>query len=224
MEGGINITRDECIKFDDTFAEVEHSGIKCFVTPTGKVMSWNGKEYIERQWKYNKDGYAVVSISDGIKYRSVGIHVLVAKAWVENPLNKPEVNHLDFDRKNPWAYNLEWVTHQENIEYSSKAGKYKGRFGEDNPNYGNNTLHLRYTQDKDFAKEKQSRPGKQNGRAIPCNLYNSNNELIGKFDYQSEAVDYLKSIGVIEEKYVSCSAIRYLKREQGYKGYYLKSI
>ena len=51
------------------------------------------------------------------------VHRLVAKAYCENPDNKKEVNHIDSNRANNAADNLEWVTRAENVAHhvSSKA-------------------------------------------------------------------------------------------------------
>lgn len=218
------MTKEECAMLDDDFMPLEYNGFKVYVTPTGRVKSWNGKEFIERKWRLNKDGYPVVAVQDGIRYRSISVHILVANAWVANPLDKPEVNHMDFDRENPWAYNLEWVTHQENVAYSRQANRWPSMKGENNPNYGNNTLHLRYQNDKDFAKEKQSRSGGRNGKAKACQLFHVIDGLIGSFEFQRDAVNCLISRGVVKEKANKESVIHYLKREQGYKGYYLRNI
>lgn len=43
------------------------------------------------------------------------IHRLVAKYFVDNPLGKPEVNHIDGNTLNNHYSNLEWVTRRENI-------------------------------------------------------------------------------------------------------------
>lgn len=219
------MTKDECIKQSNNFVIVEHNGFYAKVSPTGIVYDIsNPEKVILRKWHYNNDGYAVVSLVRERKWATVGVHILVAKGWVPNPENKLEVNHLDFDRRNPWAYNLEWVTHKENVSYSHKAGRYVGRFGKDNPNYGNNTLHLRYLEDKDLAKEKQSRPGGKNGRAKPCQLFHTSKGLIGTFEYQRDAVYYLIRHGIVKKGASLESVIYYLKREQGYKEYYLRLI
>ena len=50
------------------------------------------------------------------------IHRLVAEAFIPNPDNKPEVNHIDSNRANNHASNLEWVTHSENMRHSYNKG------------------------------------------------------------------------------------------------------
>lgn len=44
------------------------------------------------------------------------VHRIVAKAFIPNPNNLPEVNHKDNNTSNPCASNLEWVTRKENMK------------------------------------------------------------------------------------------------------------
>jgi NUMOD4 motif/HNH endonuclease/NUMOD1 domain len=66
----------------------------------------------------NDDGYLVVSLSKHGYGKRFYVHVLVAKAFIENPKGKPFVNHVDGNRGNPIAENLEWVTQSENMKHS----------------------------------------------------------------------------------------------------------
>lgn len=218
------ITKEWCKNNDSNFIKVEYNGFSALISPTGRVKIWNKTNYVEKEWRYNADGYPVITLTDGKRYRSIAIHILVACAFVPNVYNKPEVNHLDFNRANPCAYNLEWVTHKENIAYSYKAGRYKGKFGKENPNYGNNKLHMRYLADKDFAKEKQSRPGGKNGKAKPCSLFHQTKGLIATFEYQREAVYYLVEIDIVEKGKNPETIIKRLRSEKGYKDYYLRLV
>ena len=59
----------------------------------------------------NSHGYNRVCIK-GKYYR---VAILVAKAFVQNPENKPEIDHINTIRTDDRASNLRWVTHKENM-------------------------------------------------------------------------------------------------------------
>lgn len=86
-----------------------------FISEDGKVLNKFNKELKPVD---NGKGYLRVNLttSDGIICKS--IHRLIAEAFIPNPNNLPEVNHLDCDRTNNSISNLEWCTHGYNIKYS----------------------------------------------------------------------------------------------------------
>ena len=49
-------------------------------------------------------------------------HRLVAEAFIPNPDNLPEVNHIDSNRANNHVSNLEWVTHSGNMKHAYHKG------------------------------------------------------------------------------------------------------
>ena len=68
-------------------------------------------------------GYLQIRIRVDGKNRTFKIHRLVASSFVPNPDNKPFVNHIDNDRTNNNASNLEWCTPKENYDWCAKQGR-----------------------------------------------------------------------------------------------------
>lgn len=81
----------------------------------------NKKDMILKQQKNHK-GYPVVTLQDGNYKKTVMVHRLVAKAFIENANNKPQVNHIDGNKENNHFSNLEWCTNQENQIHAIKSG------------------------------------------------------------------------------------------------------
>lgn len=63
----------------------------------------------------------VVLCKDGEK-KNRFVHVLVANAFLPNPNNLPQVDHIDTDKSNNHLSNLRWVTSAENIRYAFEKG------------------------------------------------------------------------------------------------------
>lgn len=166
----------------------------------------------------NSDGYPVVSINN----RAISVHRIVALAFVynPNPKEKIEVNHIDFDRTNSHYTNLEWVTHAENIAHSAKNGRYVGKFGKDNPNYGNTKLSEFYKENPEIALQKQSRKGIQNGMSKPIELY-KDGVLVKKFEYIGDCCKYLHiNHGFSDNaEIVRVGIRRSIKKNVPYKGF-----
>jgi len=68
------------------------------------------------------DGYLATVIRVNGEKRNVAIHRLVALAFIPNPEHKEQVNHINGDKNNNSVSNLEWVTHEENIEHAIETG------------------------------------------------------------------------------------------------------
>ena len=76
-------------------------------------------------------GYPKLSVIFNNKRKHFTIHRLVAKLFIPNPDNKPQVNHIDGNKLNNDASNLEWCTAIENIAHAVKSGLRVARKGED---------------------------------------------------------------------------------------------
>ena len=69
----------------------------------------------------NKQYYATTLHINGFR-KTFKIHRLVAMAFIPNPKNKPQVNHIDGNKLNNHANNLEWCTAKENMIHALKNG------------------------------------------------------------------------------------------------------
>ncbi len=64
-------------------------------------------------------GYARVHLWKNGKAKYHAVHRIVAEAFIPNPEGKPMVNHIDENKSNNHAGNLEWVTHIENCYHGT---------------------------------------------------------------------------------------------------------
>lgn len=69
-------------------------------------------------------GYKYVTIRnhEGKARKHLKVHILVAKAFIPNSSNLPEVNHKDGNKLNNAVSNLEWVTHHQNMTHAGETG------------------------------------------------------------------------------------------------------
>lgn len=70
----------------------------------------------------NGKGYLVVALYKNGKRYFKKIHRLVAEAFIPNPDNKSEVNHIDGNKSNNNYTNLEWSTTKENCRHRQDTG------------------------------------------------------------------------------------------------------
>lgn len=106
---------------DEVFVPITWAKGHYEISNTGKVRSVLGgrRRGIELKQSINTTGrYSVVTlvVNRRKKYRKV--HRLVASTFLDNPLNKPCVNHIDGDKQNNSTDNLEWCTRSENIKHA----------------------------------------------------------------------------------------------------------
>lgn len=78
----------------------------------------------------SKDGYLKNAVSNLGKLNSFLVHRQVALAFIGNPKNKLEVNHINGIKTDNIVSNLEWVTRSENCQHSFDIGLQKPKRGE----------------------------------------------------------------------------------------------
>ena len=80
------------------------------------------KNGLKRKTSITRAGYALITLSKNAVKKTFLLHRLVAEHFVPNPENKEEVNHIDGNKLNNKASNLEWVSGEENREKAIATG------------------------------------------------------------------------------------------------------
>lgn len=91
-----------------------------YVTKNGLIKKY--RDVILKQM-VQKNGYLYVCLWSENRKKNFLTHRLVAKAFVPNPNQHPEVNHKDEDKNNNSAVNLEWCEHIYNMNYGTVGQK-----------------------------------------------------------------------------------------------------
>lgn len=92
----------------------------------GDILNTKTNKYKKSSTKDN--GYKFIQLYKNNKSINLYIHRLVGLHYIDNPENKPQIDHIDRDKSNNDISNLRWVTQTEN-NYNQKKHK----------NYINNT-------------------------------------------------------------------------------------
>lgn len=86
------------------------------IYPDGAVINITRGTKLKAQ--LNNFGYARVQLCNGKEKPRFFVHRLVAELYIPNPNNLPQVNHIDGNKLNNSASNLEWCTASQNKKHS----------------------------------------------------------------------------------------------------------
>jgi len=137
----------------EIFKDIEGYEWKYQVSNLWRVKSIIKSELI--QYKNRTWYFCVYLYKDSTRKRN-SIHRLVWKAFIPNPENKPQINHIDWDKSNNCIDNLEWCNNSENQIHSysilnRKTSKYrKWKSGKD---HNHSKQVLQYDLNWNFIKE-----------------------------------------------------------------------
>ena len=104
------------------------------------IYRYNGFGYYNQHYPekiltvfYDRRGYPMTFLYKNGKRKTRRIHRLVAEAFIPNPEDKTQVNHINGCKTDNRVCNLEWATNDENMEHAVSNGLHKNPFVSNNP-------------------------------------------------------------------------------------------
>jgi 16S rRNA A1518/A1519 N6-dimethyltransferase RsmA/KsgA/DIM1 with predicted DNA glycosylase/AP lyase activity len=88
------------------------------VTSCGKVYSHISERFLIPQKK--KSGYFVVNLCRDGKIYQISLHRIVAEAYIPNPNNYEQVNHINEIKSDNYIRNLEWCDAKYNANFGTR--------------------------------------------------------------------------------------------------------
>lgn len=162
------------------------------VSNDGKLITNYKGEWRDRSINIdNHTGYPCATLYVNGKCKKRYIHRLVAEAFIDNPENKPEVDHINGNRADNRVENLRWVTRKENINNPITISRLRAAFtGFKSPHYGrkrSNETRIRISKSLKDSLNNKGKTGCLCPLSKPIYRYDLDGNYIDSFAGQSEA-------------------------------------
>lgn len=132
----------------------------------------NARNGYLRKPSVGKRGYYVFSMRKNGKTYLRTLHVMLARAFIENPNNYPCVNHIDGNKLNCDLSNLEWCTARENALHARRMGLHKSDGDKRVYQYDKNWNFI-----NTFKSASEAARTLKIGRSLICNVCNGRTKL-----------------------------------------------
>ena len=124
-----------------------------YICPCGRVYSYKQNKFLKSH--PNNRGYELVTLRQNNKSIYKTIHRLVAEAYLENPENKPQVDHIDGNNKNNKLSNLRWATAYENRHNSNTSDNHYNHFHSNSGYIYKHIVNGKIYEDKTYLKRRE---------------------------------------------------------------------
>jgi hypothetical protein len=110
--------------YEELYAITKDGRIWSYPKKYGKARGQWLKPFIQSKKRVNGTVYSTASVGlrKNTKRKLFLVHRLIAEAYIPNPENKPQVNHIDGNSLHNWIDNLEWATQPENMQHAQDNG------------------------------------------------------------------------------------------------------
>lgn len=145
------------------------------VSNLGNIYSYKSKRKLKLSSQLNE--YLTVQLFKNKIGKRLLVHRLVAKTFIQNPDNLPQVNHKDENKQNNNADNLEWCTAKYNMNYGKGA----------------KTRHLKTDYKTISEKMKKSQYSSGNNNATPVIQLDRKGNFIKRYECEADALRELRA-------------------------------
>lgn len=106
-------------KADEIWKDIKGFENRYQISNLGNLRNSKTKQILK--FRKNSRKYLTITIRKDVKTYCYLVHRLVAEAFIPNPNNYPQINHIDGNKTNNSADNLEWCTASNNQKHAYRT-------------------------------------------------------------------------------------------------------